>query len=226
MCQRTDKGIHALNTCIISLVNQCKFPNQSTKETLKIMVLQYAVQYHKAQDWICQQDQSQITYQALLSQCQLLESCCEMFQKAKEKDHGEVISLSALTSLVSSTHQDALLAIPKCAYCHSPTAWPMAKNAIDAAAATTSLPYAKEDHRDPLKVTAPSPQEMQAHHSDRVVTSLAAGTGPATPLDAPADGPAEPLPTVLPAAIPRAHAIPTETEKQEIHPLPSSTGQL
>ena len=32
VCQRPNKSIHTLNTCIVTLVNQCKFPDQNTKE--------------------------------------------------------------------------------------------------------------------------------------------------------------------------------------------------
>ena len=81
------------------------------------MVLQHTVCYHKAQDWICQQDQSQLTYQSLLSQCQLLESHCKMFPKAKEKGHTELTRPSAVISSASSIHQDALLAYHKCPQC-------------------------------------------------------------------------------------------------------------
>ena len=123
MHQRPDEGIHALNTYITFLVNQCKFPDQNTKETLKVLVLQHAVCCHEAWDWICQQDQSQLTYQALLLQYQFLESHCEMFHKAKGKGHVKLTSLSVVTSSVSSIHQDVLLAYPKCPQCgyyHSP----------------------------------------------------------------------------------------------------------
>ena len=101
-----------------------QIPNQNTKEILKIMVLQHAVCYHEVWDWIHQQDQSQLTYQALLSKCQLLKSCNKMFQKAKEKGHAELTSLSTATSSASSIHKDALLAYlkcPQCGYCHSPS---------------------------------------------------------------------------------------------------------
>ena len=115
--QKPNKGIYVLNTLITSLVNQCKFPDQNTMEMLKIMVLQHAGHYPKAWDWINQQDQSQLTYQALLLQYQLLDSCYEMFQKAKEKGHAELTSLSTVTYSVPSIHQDALLAYPKCSQC-------------------------------------------------------------------------------------------------------------
>ena len=45
MCQWPDKDIHSLNTQIMSFINNCKFPHNKTKETLNIMVLQYAVRY-------------------------------------------------------------------------------------------------------------------------------------------------------------------------------------
>ena len=56
------------------------------------MVLQHAVKYHEARDWIRQQDQSQLTYQALLSYCKMLEACCEQYQKAKERGHTDLAS--------------------------------------------------------------------------------------------------------------------------------------
>ena len=79
-------GIHALSTCICNLISQCKFPQAKMQEMLKIMVLQHAVCHHKARDWICQQDPSQLTYQSLLTQCKLLESRCEQYQKARRRD--------------------------------------------------------------------------------------------------------------------------------------------
>ena len=69
--QQPDKGIHALSQHIGDLVTKSKFSHVPTTETIKIMVLQYAVKYHKARDWIRQQDQSQLTYQALLSHCKM-----------------------------------------------------------------------------------------------------------------------------------------------------------
>ena len=83
--QLPSEGIHALSQCICNLITQCKFPHAKTQEMLKLMVLQHVVQYHEARDWICQQDQSQLTYQSLLSHCKLLESRCEQYQKAKER---------------------------------------------------------------------------------------------------------------------------------------------
>ena len=72
------------------------------------MVLQHVVRYCEAHGWIWLQDQSQLTYKALLAYCQLLKSQC------KEKDQADLTSLLALTSSASSIHQDALTTLPKC----------------------------------------------------------------------------------------------------------------
>ena len=77
---------------------------------LKIMVLQHAVCYHEARDWIRQQDQSQLTYQALLSHWKLLESCCEQFQKARDRGHADLASITTATA--SSIHADVLTISP------------------------------------------------------------------------------------------------------------------
>ena len=74
MHQYPNEGIHFLNTKISTLINSCRFANNETKETLKIMVLQHVVRYHEAHNWIQLQNQSQLTYQTLLNHCQLLKS--------------------------------------------------------------------------------------------------------------------------------------------------------
>ena len=94
-----------------------------TTEMLKIMVLQHAVRYHKDRDWIRHQDQSQLTYQALLSHCKMLESWCEQFQKAKERGYA---NLASITTATSSLHMDTLSisskhCCKKCGYSHPPT---------------------------------------------------------------------------------------------------------
>ena len=50
--QQLEEQIHALNTKITTLVNNCAFQDQQTKETIKLMLLQHAVKYHEACDWI------------------------------------------------------------------------------------------------------------------------------------------------------------------------------
>ena len=48
--QQPEEQIHALNTKITTLVNICAFQDQHTKDTIKLMLLQHAVKYHKAHD--------------------------------------------------------------------------------------------------------------------------------------------------------------------------------
>ena len=78
------------------------------------MVLQHAVRYHEARDWIRQQDQSQLTYQALLSHCKMLEARCEQYQKAKERGHAD---LASITAAMSSLHIDAMSKSQSCIKC-------------------------------------------------------------------------------------------------------------
>ena len=85
--------------------SQSKFGNAQTVETIKLMVLQHVVKYHEARDWIRLQDQSQLTYQALLSHCKMLEAHCEQYQKAKERGH---VNLASITAATSSLHIDAM----------------------------------------------------------------------------------------------------------------------
>ena len=117
--QHPDEGIHVLSQHICELVNKSTFTQAPTIEMLKIMVLQHAVKYHEARDWIRQQDQSQLTYQVLLSQCKMLEVQCEQYQKAKERSHTNLASITATTS---SLHLDALSSskycCKKCGYSH------------------------------------------------------------------------------------------------------------
>ena len=57
------------------------------------MLLQHAVKFHEARDWIWLQDQSQLTYKSLLQHCKTLEQHCEQYQKAQIKSHAEQPSL-------------------------------------------------------------------------------------------------------------------------------------
>ena len=60
--QLPDKGIHVLSQHICNLITKSKFAHAPTVETVKIIVLQHAVKYHEARDWIRQQDQSHLTF--------------------------------------------------------------------------------------------------------------------------------------------------------------------
>ena len=115
------EGIHALSQCICDLVTKSKFAHPDTQEMIKIMVLQHVVWYHEARDWIRQQDQSQLTYQALLSHCKLLEQHYEQYLKARERGHANLSSIPAASA--SSIHMEALSLshhnhCQKCGYSH------------------------------------------------------------------------------------------------------------
>ena len=115
--QQPEEQIHALNTRITTLVNNCAFQDQQTKDTIKLMLLQHAVKYHEARDWIWLQDQTQLTYTSLLQHCKLLEQCCEQFQKAQARGRAELTTLSAATATTSSIHQDAISINHHCGKC-------------------------------------------------------------------------------------------------------------
>ena len=92
-----------LSQHICDLITKSKFTHAPTVEMIKIMVLQHVVKYYEARDWISQQDQSQLAYQALLFHCKMLEAHCEQYQKAKERGH-----LASITVATSSLHLDAI----------------------------------------------------------------------------------------------------------------------
>ena len=124
--QQPGEGIHALSQHICDLITKSKFMHGPTIEMLKIMVLQHAVRYHEARDWIRHQDQSQLTYQGVISHCKMHKSWCEQFQKAKERGHANLASITATTS---SLHMDTLFISPKhhcknCGYSHPHTKCP------------------------------------------------------------------------------------------------------
>ena len=120
--QQPNEQVHVLNTRITTLFNNCKFQNHQTKETIKITLLQHAVKFYEARDWIRLQDQTQLTYSALLQHCKTLKQCCKQFQKAKLWGHAELTTLSAATLTTFSVYQDVLttthIQYPRCGYSH------------------------------------------------------------------------------------------------------------
>ena len=105
--QQPNEQVHTLSTRIINLVNNCNFQDQQTTETIKIMLLQHAIRYHEARDWIRQQDPATLTYKSLLQHCKSLEQRCEHFSKAQQKGRAELTSLA--TAMTTNTiHQDAI----------------------------------------------------------------------------------------------------------------------
>ena len=125
--QQPGEGIHALSQCICNLVTKWGFPLPKIQEMLKLMVLQHAVWYHEARDWIHQQDKFQLTYQSLLSHCKLLLSRYEQDQKARERGWADLASIIAATTSACSIHADAFTTqshCNKCNYTHPPNKCP------------------------------------------------------------------------------------------------------
>ena len=120
--QQPHEQIHALNTRITTLVNNCRFQDQETINIMKLMLLQHAVRYHEARDWIRLQDQTQLSYASLLQHCKMLEQRCEQFQKAQIRGRAELTTLSAATATASSVHQDNItlhqIQCNRCGYRH------------------------------------------------------------------------------------------------------------
>ena len=106
--QEPNEGIHSLSNRITNLINNCKFTDSNTKETIKLMLLAHAIKYHEARDWIRLQNQTTLTYQLLLAHCKLLEQRCEQFQKAQLKGRAELTTITVTASLTSSVHQDTV----------------------------------------------------------------------------------------------------------------------
>ena len=68
------------------------------------MLLQHIVKYHETRYWICLQDQTQLTYQFLLTNCDLLEQRCKEFQKAQAKGRAKLTTLSSASYKSSTIH--------------------------------------------------------------------------------------------------------------------------
>ena len=109
--------MHTLNTRITNLVNNYKFTDTATKETIKIMLLAHSVTFHEARDWIRLQDQSTLMYQSLLKHGKLLQQQCEQYTKAQLKGRAQLTTLSSATSTHSSIHQDAITVNSTCHRC-------------------------------------------------------------------------------------------------------------
>ena len=120
--QLPDKGVHALSNRICILITKCKFSSEEIRECMEIMVLQHAVKYHEARDWIPLQDQTTLTYQSLLAHCKQLETRCEQFQQAQAKGRAHLTSLTSASSSESSIHANVQTSVKqpcsRCGYTH------------------------------------------------------------------------------------------------------------
>ena len=178
VCQKPNEGIHALNTHITSLVNQCKFPDQITKETLKIMALRLRTGYtsktspslhtrpssHSANSWGPTARFSRRLRKKAMQSSLPWAQWPPQHPPYARMPSGSIPNVPSVATTIPQA-----------------TAWPVARSAKDVMATTTSLPYAQEDHRDHPEVVEPSPCQMQEHHPNEDATSLAAGVRPPAP---------------------------------------------
>ena len=116
--QQPEEQVHTLSTRTINLVNNCNFQDQQTTETLKIMLLQHAIKYHEARDWIRLQDPTTLTYKTLLTHCKQLEQSCNQFKKAQQKGRAELTTLANASVTQTSIHQDAVTTHPRHNTCY------------------------------------------------------------------------------------------------------------
>ena len=118
--QLPDKGMHALLTCIITLMGKCKFPLQEVKELMKLMALQHTVKDHAACNWIHLQDQSAVTYQSLLNDCTQLEARCNQFKRAQVQGRAQLASITLTSASQSLPIKSATTQITckRCGYTH------------------------------------------------------------------------------------------------------------
>ena len=115
--QQPNDQVHALNTRITTLVNNCRFEHPQTTETMKIMLLQHAIRYHETCNWIGLQDPAILTYKTLLNHCKLPEQRCKQFRKAQQKGHAELTSLATASTTNTSVHQDSITSQHNCYRC-------------------------------------------------------------------------------------------------------------
>ena len=126
--QLPDEGVHALSNRICIIISKCKFPSEEVREFMKIMVLQHAIKYHEARDWIDLQGQTTLTYQSLLAHCKQLEARCEQFQQAQAQGRAHLTSITSASSSKSSIHVDIQYTTKqpcsRCGYSHSHGTYP------------------------------------------------------------------------------------------------------
>ena len=72
------------------------------------MLLQHAIKYHEACDWIRLQDPTTLTYKTLFQHCKQLEQCCEQYKKTQQKGRAELTTLANASVTHTLIHQDAI----------------------------------------------------------------------------------------------------------------------
>ena len=121
--QLPKEGVHALSNRICNIISKCQFPTEEVREIMKTMVLQHAIKYNEAKDWICLQDQTTLIYQSLLTNCEQLKARCEQFQQAQAHGRAHLTSITSASSGKSSIHADiqsnTKQPCSRCSYSHS-----------------------------------------------------------------------------------------------------------
>ena len=91
------------------------------------MLLQHAIKYHEARNWICLQDPATLTYKTLLNHCKLLVQRCKQFRKAQQKGCAELTTLTTASTTQTSLHQGAITIqyyCYRCGYIHQRNSCP------------------------------------------------------------------------------------------------------
>ena len=108
VCQHPNEGIHALSTCICTLITQCKLAHPRPRKCLQSWSCNMQCNTIGPETGSGSRTMSQLTYQSLLAQCKLLKSQCEQYQKAMERGPADLTTLTAVTTSASSIHTNTL----------------------------------------------------------------------------------------------------------------------
>ena len=81
------------------------------------MVLQHAIKYHEAHDWICLQDKDTLTFQSLLKYYTQLEGRCEQFKQTQVQGRAQLASITTAWATPSSLHMQSATTNATCKRC-------------------------------------------------------------------------------------------------------------
>ena len=113
--------IHTPSNHIMKLVTSCKFTNNNSKETLKLILLQHTFKC-EVKDWIGNKARQHLHMPTFFFLCKSLEARCKQYQKQKEAGW-ELTIITAATS--SSIHWDIVNVQIKCRKCRYSHPWGM-----------------------------------------------------------------------------------------------------
>ena len=123
LCQLPVEGEHALSNRICATIAKCQVSTLEVKEIMNIILLQHAVKYHEAKEWIHLLDQSTLMYQSILAHYRQLETRCKQFQQAQAQGRAHLTSLASASASKSSIHvnleSNTKQPYDRCGYNHS-----------------------------------------------------------------------------------------------------------